>query len=114
MAAPVTADESGAVPDSSNEIGRRIFCNRALNMNQIKAVGFDLDYTLAEYIPETFDLLAYKGDTSPNHCVAHLPDRALAALTTESQRRERGLWCSQAPSGSCSRWGIRRKSQSSR
>jgi len=61
MAAPVTADESGAVPDPSNEIGRRIFCNRALNMNQIKAVGFDLDYTLAEYIPETFDLLAYKG-----------------------------------------------------
>eukprot|EP00966_Prymnesium_polylepis_P208423 4828365-Prymnesium_polylepis.2 len=30
-------------------------------MKQIKAVGFDLDYTLAEYIPETFDVLAYDG-----------------------------------------------------
>lgn len=33
----------------------------ALNMGAIQAVGFDMDYTLAEYIPETFDLLAYDG-----------------------------------------------------
>merc|ERR1719247_3177821 len=38
-----------------------IFCNRAINMEQIKAVGFDMDYTMAEYISETFDLLAYNG-----------------------------------------------------
>jgi hypothetical protein len=30
-------------------------------MEAIQAVGFDMDYTLAEYIPETFDLLAYDG-----------------------------------------------------
>ena len=30
-------------PESS--LGRRIFCNRALNMNQLEAIGFDLDYT---------------------------------------------------------------------
>jgi hypothetical protein len=64
MAASITADEGGGL-DPSREIGRRIFCNRALNMNQIKAVGFDLDYTLAEYIPETFDLLAYDGADCP-------------------------------------------------
>ena len=45
-------------PDSS--LDRRIFCNRALNMGQIQAVGFDLDYTLAEYRTD-FDLLAYDG-----------------------------------------------------
>lgn len=30
-------------------------------MGQIQAVGFDMDYTLAEYVPETFDMLAYDG-----------------------------------------------------
>ena len=37
----------------------RIFCNRSLNMNAIAAVGFDMDYTLAMYRPETFEVLAY-------------------------------------------------------
>ena len=41
-------------------VGRRVFCNRALNMEKIQAVGFDLDYTLAEYTRD-FDLLAYEG-----------------------------------------------------
>ena len=41
-------------------VGRRVFCNRALNMEKIQAVGFDLDYTLAEYT-RAFDLLAYEG-----------------------------------------------------
>jgi len=38
---------------------RRIFCNRTLNMNGISAVGFDMDYTLSQYRPETFEMLAY-------------------------------------------------------
>eukprot|EP00879_Flechtneria_rotunda_P000833 GHRR01000958.1.p1 GENE.GHRR01000958.1~~GHRR01000958.1.p1 ORF type:complete len:660 (+),score=216.69 GHRR01000958.1:198-2177(+) len=38
---------------------RQIFCNRSLNMKQIKAVGFDMDYTLAQYKPDTFELLAH-------------------------------------------------------
>lgn len=38
---------------------RRIFCNRSLNMKSIKAVGFDMDYTLASYKPETFETLAH-------------------------------------------------------
>ena len=37
-----------------------LFCNRELNMNQIEAVGFDMDWTLAQY-KEEFDLLAYNG-----------------------------------------------------
>ncbi|KAI8005523.1 Cytosolic purine 5'-nucleotidase [Camellia lanceoleosa] len=42
-------------------IGKRIFCNRSLNMKSIVAVGFDMDYTLAQYKPETFESLAYEG-----------------------------------------------------
>jgi HAD superfamily 5'-nucleotidase-like hydrolase len=37
----------------------RIFCNRSLNMKAIKAIGFDMDYTLALYKPEAFETLAY-------------------------------------------------------
>ena len=37
-----------------------LFCNRELNMQQIEAVGFDMDWTLAQY-NEAFDLLAYNG-----------------------------------------------------
>lgn len=46
---------------SDTPVCEEIFCNRAINMKQIEAVGFDMDYTLAEYISETFDLLAYDG-----------------------------------------------------
>ncbi|GMJ15403.1 hypothetical protein like AT1G75210 [Hibiscus trionum] len=42
-------------------IGKQIFCNRSLNMRNIVAVGFDMDYTLAQYKPETFESLAYEG-----------------------------------------------------
>ncbi|MCA2959933.1 MAG: HAD-IG family 5'-nucleotidase [Silvanigrellales bacterium] len=37
----------------------RVYCNRSLNMKAIKAVGFDMDYTLALYKPEAFETLAY-------------------------------------------------------
>ncbi|CAH1428158.1 unnamed protein product [Lactuca virosa] len=52
-----------ASPDGGQkiEIGKHIFCNRAVNMKNIVAVGFDMDYTLAQYKPETFESLAYNG-----------------------------------------------------
>lgn len=46
---------------SRTDIGKQIFCNRSLNMKNIVAVGFDMDYTLAQYKPETFESLAYQG-----------------------------------------------------
>lgn len=42
-------------------IGKQIFCNRSLNMKNTMAVGFDMDYTLAQYKSETFESLAYEG-----------------------------------------------------
>lgn len=47
-------------PASPLDVRRRVFCNRSLNMKSIRAVGFDMDYTLAQYRPETFEALAYR------------------------------------------------------
>ena len=57
-------DEDGVLkplpPASPLDVRRRVFCNRSLNMKSIRAVGFDMDYTLAQYRPETFEALAYR------------------------------------------------------
>lgn len=46
-------------------MGKQIFCNSAVNMKNIVAVGFDMDYTLAQYKPERglfiFILLIWDG-----------------------------------------------------
>ncbi|KAL4448376.1 hypothetical protein ABPG75_005595 [Micractinium tetrahymenae] len=53
---PVWTDQVWASP---LDIRRRVFCNRSLNMKSISAIGFDMDYTLAQYKPETFEALAH-------------------------------------------------------
>eukprot|EP00884_Botryococcus_braunii_P012808 jgi/Botrbrau1/21528/Bobra.174_2s0031.1 len=55
---PAWVDE----PEAKEEVEytRRVFCNRSLSMASIRAVGFDMDYTLAQYRPETFETLAYE------------------------------------------------------
>lgn len=40
---------------------RRIFCNRTLNLRSIKAVGFDMDYTLIHYHTVEWEKRAYLG-----------------------------------------------------
>jgi 5'-nucleotidase len=37
----------------------RIFCNRSLNMDSIKSIGFDMDYTLVLYQRYAFETLVY-------------------------------------------------------
>jgi 5'-nucleotidase len=39
---------------------RRVFCNRTLNMRSIKAVGFDMDYTLIHYDSVEWERRAYE------------------------------------------------------
>lgn len=39
---------------------RRLFCNRTLNMRAIRAVGFDMDYTLVHYRVELWEKKAYE------------------------------------------------------
>ena len=38
-----------------------IFCNREVNMERIKCIGFDMDFTLAQYQQPAFDKLAFDG-----------------------------------------------------
>ncbi|CAM6028383.1 unnamed protein product [Sphagnum balticum] len=53
----------GHMWESSVDMRKQIFCNRSLNMKSIVAVGFDMDYTLAQYKPDTFESMAYAGTT---------------------------------------------------
>jgi len=39
---------------------RGIFCNRTMNMRSIKAIGYDMDYTLIHYRPEAWERRAYE------------------------------------------------------
>lgn len=39
---------------------RRVFCNRTLNLRSIKAVGFDMDYTLIHYQIDEWERRAYE------------------------------------------------------
>ena len=39
---------------------RNIFCNRSLNLRSIRAVGYDMDYTLVHYAVEAWETAAYE------------------------------------------------------
>lgn len=39
---------------------RRIYCNRTLNLRSIKAIGYDLDYTLVHYLVEPWERRAFE------------------------------------------------------
>ncbi|XP_039060459.1 5'-nucleotidase domain-containing protein 4-like isoform X2 [Hibiscus syriacus] len=72
------------------DIGKQIFCNRSLNMRNIVAVGFDMDYTLAQYKPETFESLAYEGTIQKLVYDLGYPQELLA-WTFDSKYMVRGL-----------------------
>lgn len=40
-------------------VGRGIYCNRTLNLRSIKAIGYDMDYTLVDYHAEVFERRVY-------------------------------------------------------
>src|SRR3954470_12560369 len=39
---------------------RKVFCNRTLNMRSIRAIGYDMDYTLIHYHAEEWERRAYE------------------------------------------------------
>lgn len=39
---------------------RRVFCNRTLNLRKIRAIGYDMDYTLVHYNVEAWERAAYE------------------------------------------------------
>jgi len=49
------------LPDERKVSTFDIFCNRELKMDNLAAIGFDMDYTLARYQQPAFDELAFDG-----------------------------------------------------
>ncbi len=49
------ASRPGAPPP-----GRRIYCNRTLNLRALRAIGYDMDYTLVHYHVEPWERRAYE------------------------------------------------------
>lgn len=45
---------------NKDKLENGIFCNRTLNLNSIKAIGYDLDYTLVHYNVEAWESCAYE------------------------------------------------------
>ncbi len=40
-------------------VERRVFCNRTLNLRKVRAIGYDMDYTLVHYNVEAWERAAY-------------------------------------------------------
>src|SRR3982751_3114313 len=49
----------GAMAATPHPPERGIFCNRTLNMRAIKAIGYDMDYTLVHYRVDAWEQRAY-------------------------------------------------------
>lgn len=52
------------MPDSDSPAhpvppGRGIFCNRTLNLRSVRAIGYDMDYTLVDYRVAAFEQMVY-------------------------------------------------------
>lgn len=54
-----------------------VFVNRILNMKKIKAIGFDMDYTLVRYNAEAFEQLSHKKAVEKLISVLHYPKSIL-------------------------------------
>jgi HAD superfamily 5'-nucleotidase-like hydrolase len=67
----------------------RIYVNRSLNMGSIKAIGFDMDHTLAPYHREAFETLAFR-ETLKKFIAAGYPAE-LASLNFNPSFLIRGL-----------------------
>ena len=73
--------------------GRGIFCNRTLNMRAIRAVGYDMDYTLIHYNVDEWERRAYEHIrdrlSAEGWSVGHLrfdPRRVVRGLVIDTER----------------------------
>lgn len=78
-----------AGPYSKLEKWQRMYVNRSLNMERIKAIGFDMDHTLLMYNRETFESLAFR-ETLKKFIEAGYPEE-LAELEFKPSFLIRGL-----------------------
>ena len=73
---PATHLMSGAVSLNPNPEDLIIFCNREMHSKSLEAIGFDMDFTLAQY-NEAFDLLAFEGAQGHLHSTLGYPKEVL-------------------------------------
>lgn len=59
-AAPMTTNADTFAPPVAPPPGRGLYCNRTLNLRAIRAVGYDMDYTLVHYRVEAWERRAYQ------------------------------------------------------
>lgn len=71
---------------------RRIFCNRTLNLRHVRAIGYDMDYTLIHYRTEEWERGAYGyarlkllGEGWPVKDLEFLPDLMVRGLIVDTQ-----------------------------
>ena len=87
------SDESISTPGETNirPANEKIFVNKNIDLSKIKCYGFDMDYTLCEYISPKFDELAFH--LSQQFLVQKLkyPEEILA-LQYDASFPVRGLW----------------------
>ncbi len=69
--------------------GRRVYCNRNLRLDQVKAVGFDMDYTLAIYRQAEMDRLSI--DVTVSKLVDRGYPEELLSMTYRTDFPIRGL-----------------------
>ncbi len=55
----------------------QVYCNRDLNLSKIEAVGFDMDYTLAQYHQEAIDALSVEKTLERLVSKRHYPEKIL-------------------------------------
>ena len=67
-----------------------IFCNREMHGKNIEAVGFDMDFTLAQY-NEKFDLLAYNAAKEKLYKILGYPQSSVEEFQYDSTLFRRGL-----------------------
>lgn len=79
------ASASDAVVDLKSQV----FCNVELNCEHIEAVGFDMDFTLAQY-NQAFDLLAFEGAKDKLYRIFGYP-KVVLDLTYKSDLFRRGI-----------------------
>ncbi len=80
---PNQADE----PMNCNLNSRGVFCNRTLNLNAIRAIGYDMDYTLVHYRMSSWEHRAYNYIKEGIRLAGWNPD----ALVFDPELATRGL-----------------------
>lgn len=79
--------------NSEIPVARRLYCNRTLNFRSIKAIGYDMDYTLIHYHVEEWELRAYEylkqqliREGWPIHSLKFDPKQVCRGLVIDTER----------------------------